>query len=80
MNGPPDHCPICKVKTKPLDKVGDADGFDCPNHGKFKVGGTIWSVPAKANASREAWEAALKRARERTKPGEWPAIHSNDLP
>jgi NMD protein affecting ribosome stability and mRNA decay len=74
-------CPICKTKAKPLDKTGDADGFDCPRHGRFKVAGTVWAQPSKTNASVEAWEAALKRAKGR-KPDEWaaPVILSDDLP
>jgi len=34
-------------------------------------------LPAK---SREQWEAALAKAKQRTKPGEWPQITSYDFP
>jgi hypothetical protein len=76
----PNHCPICHAKTKPLDKAGDEDGLDCPTHGKFKVARTVWSLSTTANASRKEWEAALKLAQGRAKPGEWPLIQSYDLP
>ena len=34
-------CPICKSPAQALDRTGDATGFDCPTHGKFKVADTI---------------------------------------
>jgi hypothetical protein len=30
-------CPICKSEVPVLDKLGHADGFDCPKEGRFKV-------------------------------------------
>ena len=54
-------CPICQSEAKPLDRTGDAEGFDCPQHERFKVGGTALST--KSDASREQWEAALKKAK-----------------
>lgn len=73
----PLRCPICGSTAKPLDKVGDADGFDCPKHGKFKVSGTAMST--KKDRPPKEWEAALDRAKKRTKPGEWPAICDADI-
>ena len=32
-------CPACNATAKPLDKTGDAEGLDCPEHGSFKVVG-----------------------------------------
>ena len=75
-----DVCPICKSKAKPLDKVGDANRIDCPTHGRFKVAGTIWSIPSKVNATREHWEAALTKAKKRAEPDKWPFILTYDLP
>ena len=70
-------CPICKSEVKALDKTGDADGFDCLHHGRFKVSSTTFAT--KANASRDQWEAALKRAKAR-QPSEWaPLIQSTDF-
>jgi hypothetical protein len=82
MTNPGDDtiCPICKSKAKLLDRTGDATGFDCERHGKFKIADTILAIPSKMETSREHWEVALTRAKERTKPGEWPVIKSDDLP
>jgi hypothetical protein len=72
-------CPICDTQAKPIDKVGDADGFECVNHGRFRVAGSVFAIPAYRDASRETWEDALKRARER-QPGEWaPTIITSDF-
>jgi hypothetical protein len=73
-----DICPICKCPATPLPKTWDYEGFDCPKHGKFKVHGTVVAVDANHPASREQWEAALEKAKARTKPGEWPLILSYD--
>ena len=70
-------CPICGAEAGELDKTGDADGFDCRHHGKFKVGGTV--MVTKTDASRHQWERALERAKARTKAGDWPLIVSADF-
>lgn len=70
-------CPICKSTVKPLDKVGDTDGFDCSRHGKFKVSGTV--AGTKADAASEQWETALKNAKAHTAAGEWPVIKESDF-
>jgi hypothetical protein len=36
-------CPICGAEAAALDKTGDADGFDCHEHGKFKVAGSVFA-------------------------------------
>lgn len=72
-----DHCPICKTEAQRLDKIGDADGFDCPRHGKIKVSGTVMAT--KMDATAEEWEAALKRAKERADSDEWPIIDGYDF-
>jgi hypothetical protein len=65
-----DTCPICGSEAETLDRTGDADGFDCPRHGKFKVADSVLrSEPTK---NRLEWEAALLRAAEKAKPGVWP--------
>jgi hypothetical protein len=70
-------CPICGSDAGALPRTGDAEGFDCPNHGKFKVAGT--PLVTKDDASREQWEVALARAKSRTKADEWPLIKSGDF-
>jgi hypothetical protein len=70
-------CPICKSKAKPLDIIGDWHGFDCPQHSKLKVAGTAMETRKDCEAAQ--WEAALKRARARTAPSEWPLIKDEDF-
>jgi hypothetical protein len=72
-------CPICKSEAKSLPRSGDHNGFDCVQHGKFKVNGTVLVIETYMNAGREKWEAALKRAKEKAAPGEWPLITSYDF-
>ena len=72
-----DECPICKTKALALGRTGDAMGFDCPEHDKFKVSDTVLSL-LRAK-TREQWEAALARAKQRTMPGEWPLVTSYDF-
>jgi hypothetical protein len=71
-------CPICKANVKLLDKIGDATGYDCGEHGRFRVVDTIFAT-ADIDRPREQWEAALKRARDR-QPNEWaPLIMTTDF-
>jgi hypothetical protein len=70
----PSICPICKSKTKPLDRTGDATGYDCETHGRFKVADTVLRVPSLMAANRQQWERALENAKWRARPGEWPLI------
>jgi hypothetical protein len=72
-------CPICRSAAKPLERVGDVDGFDCSNHGKFFVAGSIFQNDPTKNASREQWEAALTRAKARAAPGEWPCMRTHNF-
>ena len=61
-------CPICGLP--PLPKTGDADGFDCPMHNRFRVAGTV--LATRSGATRQEWEKAFDRAKARTKPDENP--------
>jgi hypothetical protein len=87
INGSPncDHkamtllCPICKSRAQKLDRTGDATGFDCETHGKFKVANTVFAEQRVRNYTNEQWEAALRKAKQRTKAGEWPVIKSSDF-
>jgi TIR domain len=72
-------CPIRKTRAKPLNKIGDADGFECANDGRFRVSGTVLAAPAQREASRQRWEDALRRARAR-QPEEWaPTLMTYDF-
>jgi len=62
-----------------LDRTGDATGFDCETHGNFKVADTVFGEGRAKDYTREQWEAALRKAKQRTKPGEWPVIKSSDF-
>ena len=73
-------CPICGSEATELDKVGGAEGFDCPKHGKFKVASTVF-VLERADGARtpEQWETAFKKAKTKTSPGAWPRITTYDF-
>ena len=72
-------CPICKSVAQELDRTGDATGFDCEMDGKFKVANTVFAEGRVRNYTNVQWEAAPRKAKQRTKPGEWPVINSYDL-
>jgi len=67
-----------RVKQE-LDRTGDATGFDCESHGKFKVANTVFKGGRVKNYIREQWEAALRKAKKRTKAAERPVIKSSDF-
>jgi transcription elongation factor Elf1 len=70
-------CPICGSQAEALDKTGDATGFDCPLHGRFKVSSTV--LATRSIAARAKWETALERAKTR-QPNEWaPCIQTVDF-
>jgi hypothetical protein len=70
-------CPICKSEATALNRTGDAEGFDCPQHRKFKVAGSVFAT--RSDATPEQWETALNRARAR-QPNEWaPVIQDGDF-
>jgi len=61
------------------ERTGDATGFDCETDGKFKVADTVFKEGRVRNYTPAQWEAALYKARQRTKTGEWPVIKSADF-
>ena len=73
-------CPICKSAVQELDRTGDATGFDCETDGKFKVANTVFAEQRVRNYTNTQWEAALRKAKQRTKAGEWPVIIHSDFP
>jgi hypothetical protein len=72
-------CPICNSVAQELDRTGGATGFDCEMDGKFKVANTVFAERRVRNYTNEQWEAALRKAKQRTKPGQWPVIKSSDF-
>ena len=68
-------CPICNSPVEELNRTGDASGFDCATHGKFKIADTIFPE----DYTRQQWEVALKKAQLRTKQGEWPIVRIRDF-
>jgi hypothetical protein len=58
-------CPICNSKAKPLDKTGDAEGVNCPQHGLFKVAGSVFALARTRTRTAAEWEKALTRAKQR---------------
>jgi len=71
----PLDCPICNSPALDLPHIGDATGFHCPTHGKFKVADTI----VLDGYTRQQWEVALKKAQLTTKQGEWPLVRLGDF-
>ena len=72
-------CPICKSAVQEFDRSGDATGFDCATDGKFKVANKVFADGRVRNYTNAQWEAALRKAKQRTKAGEWPVIRSDDF-
>ena len=73
-------CPICKTESRELES-GTFDGskFSCKTHGEFDVVNMALSIPDYREATTEVWEAALRKAKSRTKPGERSRISPYDF-
>ena len=76
-------CPICNSPAEELDRPGDATGYSCVTHGNFKVANTVFKEEGAKDYTREEWEVALDKARQRTEPeeeeDEWPLIITDDF-
>src|SRR5690348_7499280 len=73
-------CPICKsAAAQELDRTGDATGYACATHGNFKVADTVFAEAKAKDYTREQWEAALDKAKERAEPDAWPLIITDDF-
>jgi hypothetical protein len=70
-------CPICKSPAQQLPGSGGATAFRCVIHNNFKVADTV-SQRAE-EYTREQWEIALRKAKERATPGKWPVIRRSDF-
>jgi hypothetical protein len=71
-------CPICKSAAHRLDCTGDATGYACATHGGFHVAGSVFAEHRAKDYTRQQWEDALRRAKQRAK-GEWPVIIRYDF-
>jgi len=73
-------CPICKSAALEIETgLFDGKAFRCPKHDEVGVAGAVLSMPAHMNAGPDQWEAALKRASDRTVRGAWPRILTYDF-
>lgn len=70
-------CPICKSLAQQLLGTGYATAFRCVIHNNFKVSDTV-SERAE-EYTREQWEIALRKAKQRATPGQWPVIRRGDF-
>jgi hypothetical protein len=59
-------------------RTGDAT-VHCPTHGDFKVADTVFAEEGAEDYTREEWEAALDKAKQRAEPDEWPLIIVDDF-
>ena len=71
-------CPICNPSAQELPRTGDAT-VHCPTHGDFKVAETVCAEEGAGDYTREEWEAALDKAKQRAEPDEWPLIIVDDF-
>jgi hypothetical protein len=71
------RCPICGSPVRPLPRTGDAEGFDCPKHGGFKVADTVLAVRNSYSASD--FQRALARVKAQARAGELPTITTYDF-
>jgi hypothetical protein len=72
-------CPICNSSAQELPRAGDAGSFHCPTHGDFKVADTVFAEEGAEDYTREEWEAALDKAKQRAEPDDWPLIIVDDF-
>jgi hypothetical protein len=73
--------PICKSSAQEHLHTGDAAAFHCPTHGDFKVADAAFAEANAKDYTRDQWEAALDKARQRAEPDEdeWPLIIVDDF-
>ena len=71
------RCPVCGARARSLARTGDAEGFNCPKHGSFKVAGTVLAF--RNNYSAADFQRALTRVKAQAKAGELPTITTYDF-
>jgi hypothetical protein len=74
------QCPICKSAAEEIDRgLFDGTGFDCKQHGRFRVADTVIRLMQSIKWKRRAWENALMLAKGAAAPGALPLIKSDYL-
>jgi hypothetical protein len=74
------QCPICKSAAEEIDRgLFDGTGFDCKQHGRFRITGTVMKLMDSNEWKRRAWENALLIAKRAAAPGAVPMITSDYL-
>jgi hypothetical protein len=69
-------CPICKSPAQQLPSIGEA-AFRCVIHNNFKVADAV--LRRAEEYTRVQWELALRKAKQRAEPGQWPVIRRGDF-
>lgn len=69
--------PNLQISSAQLPGTGGATAFRCVIHNNFKVADTV-SQRAE-EYTREQWEIALRKAKQRATPGKWPVIRRSDF-
>jgi hypothetical protein len=60
------QCPICKSAAEEIDRgLFDGTGFDCKQHRRFRVAGTVIKLMESNEWTRRAWENAVMVAKAR---------------
>jgi len=72
-------CPICKSSAQELPGTAYDTAFRCVIHHDFKVADAVFGDWRSEKYTREQWEIALRKAKQRVKPGQWPVIRKGDL-
>src|SRR5262249_31112993 len=74
--------PLPNLQVPPareLSCTGDATGFGCPTHDNFKVANTVFAEQRYKELHPRAMGNCMRKAKQRTQPGEWPLITSIDF-
>ena len=74
------ECPNCKSSAQELLHTGDAAAFHCPTHGDL-FADTVFAEAKAKDYTREEWEAALDKAKQRAEPDEdeWAVVTVDDF-
>jgi hypothetical protein len=68
---------VKEVRRRSNEEFSTASGFDCMQHGRFKVSGTMIALMASNEWPRRAWERALMMGKGEAMAGALPLITSD---